>query len=71
MTYSQSGFELKNTSGRNAKLWLSKIGDIPIHYHPESPDEVDIKEVISKKGQPATGSSRSASKPTRLSCPRN
>jgi putative transposase len=49
MTYSQSGFELKNTSGRRATLWLSKIGDIKIRYHREIPDRADIKEVIIKK----------------------
>ncbi|WP_323173684.1 transposase [Natrialba sp. PRR66] len=49
MTYSQSGFELKNTSGRTALLWLSKIGDIPIRYHREIPDNADIKEVTLKK----------------------
>ncbi|MCU4718808.1 RNA-guided endonuclease InsQ/TnpB family protein [Halapricum hydrolyticum] len=49
MTYSQSGFELKNTSGRRATLWLSKIGDIKIRYHREIPDEADIKEVTVKK----------------------
>ena len=49
MTYSQSGFELKNTSGRNATLWFSKIGDIPIRYHRPIPDEADIKEVTIKK----------------------
>ena len=49
MTYSQSGFKLKNTSGRRATLWLSKIGNIPIRYHREIPDEADIKEVIIKK----------------------
>ncbi|MCG1004961.1 MULTISPECIES: RNA-guided endonuclease TnpB family protein [Halobacterium] len=49
MTYSQSGFELKNTSGRHATLWLSKIGDINIRYHREIPDEADIKEVTVKK----------------------
>jgi putative transposase len=49
MTYSQSGFELKNTSGRRATLWLSKIGDISIRYHREIPDEADIKEVAIKK----------------------
>ena len=49
MTYSQSGFELKNTSGRNATLWLSKIGDIPIRYHRELPDTAEIKEVTIKK----------------------
>ncbi|RQH00056.1 RNA-guided endonuclease InsQ/TnpB family protein [Natrarchaeobius oligotrophus] len=49
MTYSQSGFELKNTSGRRATLWLSKIGDIPIRYHRNIPNEADIKEVTVKK----------------------
>jgi len=49
MTYSQSGFELKNTSGRNATLWLSKIGDIEIRYHREIPDEASIKEVTVKQ----------------------
>ena len=49
MTYSQSGFELKNTSGRHATLWLSKIGDINIRYHREIPDTADIKEVTVKK----------------------
>jgi putative transposase len=49
MTYSQSGFELKNTSGRNATLWLSKIGNIPIRYHREIPDAAEIKEVTIKK----------------------
>ncbi|KYH25003.1 hypothetical protein HAPAU_29550 [Halalkalicoccus paucihalophilus] len=32
LTYSQTGFKLKNTSGRS-QLWLSKIGDIPIRLH--------------------------------------
>ncbi|TKX55693.1 transposase [Halorubrum sp. SP3] len=49
MTYSQSGFELKNTSGRRATLWLSKIGDIKLRYHREIPDEAAIKEVTVKK----------------------
>jgi putative transposase len=49
MTFSQSGFELKNTSDRHATLWLSKIGDIPIRYHREIPNEADIKEVTVKK----------------------
>ncbi len=49
MTYSQSGFELKNTSGRTATLWLSKIGDIPIRYHREIPSNATIKEVTLKK----------------------
>lgn len=49
MTYSQHGFELKNTSGRNATLWLSKIGDITIRYHREIPENAAIKEVTIKK----------------------
>ncbi|MFC7021154.1 MULTISPECIES: RNA-guided endonuclease InsQ/TnpB family protein [Haloarcula] len=49
MTYSQSGFELKNTSGRRATLWLSKIGEIKIRYHREIPTNVEIKEVTVKK----------------------
>jgi putative transposase len=49
ITYSQSGFELKNTSGRTATLWLSKIGDIPIRSHREIPDNATIKEVTLKK----------------------
>jgi putative transposase len=49
MTYSQSGFELKNTSGRHATLWLSKIGDIKIRYHRNTPGEADMKEVTVKK----------------------
>ena len=49
MTYSQSSFELKNTSGRTATLWLSKIGDIQIRYHRDIPDEASIKEVTIKK----------------------
>jgi len=49
VTYSQSGFELKNTSGRHATLWLSKIGDIPIRYHRSIPDNATIKEVTLKK----------------------
>ena len=49
VTYSQSGFELKNTSGRTATLWLSKVGDIPIRYHREIPDNATIKEVTLKE----------------------
>ena len=49
VTYSQSGFELKNTSGRTATLWLSKIGDIPLRYHRSIPDNATIKEVTLKK----------------------
>jgi len=42
LTYNQSGFKLKNTSGR-ATLWLSKIGDIPIHIHRDIPENAIIK----------------------------
>jgi len=49
ITYSQHGFKLKNTSGRRATLWLSKIGDIPIRYYRPLPDEADINEVKSTK----------------------
>jgi len=48
LTFSQSGFELKNTSGRRATLWLSKIGDVNIRYHRDIPDGADIKEVTVK-----------------------
>ncbi|WP_114579676.1 RNA-guided endonuclease TnpB family protein [Saliphagus sp. LR7] len=46
--YSQTGFELNNTSGRTV-LSLSKIGDIPIVYHREVPDDATIKEVVVKQ----------------------
>ncbi|WP_254533421.1 RNA-guided endonuclease InsQ/TnpB family protein [Natrinema gelatinilyticum] len=49
LTYSQSGFELKNTSGRHATVELSKVGDIRVRYHREIPDHADIKEVTIKK----------------------
>ena len=49
MTYSQSGFELKNTSGRRATVELSKVGDVQICYHREIPDQAEIKEVTIKK----------------------
>jgi putative transposase len=48
ITYSQSGFELNNTSGRPV-LTLSKIGDIPLVYHREIPDDAMIKEVVVKQ----------------------
>ncbi|WP_394740119.1 RNA-guided endonuclease InsQ/TnpB family protein [Natronococcus roseus] len=46
--YSQTGFELNNTSGRTV-LSLSKIGDIPMIYHRDVPDEATIKEVVVKQ----------------------
>ena len=47
-TYNQTGFELKNTSGRPT-LWLSKIGEIPIRIHRAIPDGSKIKQVIVKR----------------------
>jgi putative transposase len=46
--YSQTGFELNNTSGRTV-LSLSKIGDIPMVYHRDVPDNATIKEVVVKQ----------------------
>jgi len=48
LTYNQSGFELKNTSGRPV-LWLSKIGEIPIHLHRDVPENATIKQVTVKQ----------------------
>ena len=48
MIYSQSGFELKNTSGQTATLWLSKIGNIPLTYHRDIPAEANIRQVTVK-----------------------
>jgi len=47
-TYSQSGFKLKNTSGRT-RLWLSKLGEIPITFHRDLPDDAEIKTVTVKQ----------------------
>ena len=47
-TYSQSGFELKNTNGRT-KLWLSKLGEIPLTLHRDLPDDAEIKTVTVKR----------------------
>jgi len=47
-TDSQTGFELKNTSGC-AVLSLSKIGDIPMVYHCDVPDDATTKEVVVKQ----------------------
>src|SRR6056297_93976 len=47
-TYSQSGFELKNTSGRT-NLWLSKLGEIPLTFHRDLPNDADIKTVTVKQ----------------------
>jgi putative transposase len=48
LTYNQSGFKLKNTSGRPT-LWLSKIGEIPIHLHRDIPENATIKQVTVKQ----------------------
>jgi putative transposase len=48
LTYNQSGFKLKNTSGRPV-LWLSKIGEIPIHFHRDIPEKATIKQVTVKR----------------------
>ena len=48
LTYNQSGFKLKNTSGRPV-LWLSKIGEIPIHLHRDIPENATIKQVTVKR----------------------
>ena len=48
LTYNQSGFELKNTSGRPV-LRLSKIGEIPIHLHRDIPENATIKQVTVKR----------------------
>ncbi|KAB1193307.1 IS200/IS605 family element transposase accessory protein TnpB [Haloferax sp. MBLA0076] len=47
-TYSQSGFKLKNTSGRT-RLWLSKLGEISIIFHRELPEDAEIKTVTVKQ----------------------
>ena len=47
-TYSQSGFELKNTSGQT-RLWLSKIGEIPLTFHRDLPDDASVKTVTVKR----------------------
>jgi putative transposase len=48
ITYNQSGFELKNTSDQTV-LWLSQIGNIPIHFHREIPNDANIKQVTIKQ----------------------
>jgi putative transposase len=48
LTYNQTGFKLKNTSGRPT-LWLSKIGEIPIHFHRDIPENATIKQVTVKQ----------------------
>jgi putative transposase len=51
-TYSQSGFELKNTSGRTATLRLSKIGEIQIRYHRELGDVHESGALVSQSESP-------------------
>ena len=48
LTYNQSGFKLKNTSGRPV-LWLSKIGEIPIHFHRDISENATLKQVTVKQ----------------------
>jgi putative transposase len=48
LTYNQSGFKLKNTGGRPV-LWLSKIGEMPIHLHRDIPENATIKQVTVKQ----------------------
>jgi putative transposase len=48
LTYNQSGFKLKNTSGRPV-LWLSKIGELPISLHRDIPEDASIKQVTVKQ----------------------
>ena len=47
-TISDDGFELKNTSGRT-RLWLSKLGEIPLTFHRDLPDNANIKTVAVKQ----------------------
>ncbi|TKX76204.1 transposase, partial [Halorubrum sp. SD626R] len=39
---------LKNTSGRT-RLWLSKVGEIPLTLHRDLPDDAEIKTVTVKQ----------------------
>ncbi|WP_231186615.1 transposase [Haladaptatus sp. DYF46] len=48
LTYNQTGFKLKNTSGRPT-LWLSKLGEIPIHLHRDIPENATIKQITVKQ----------------------
>jgi len=48
LTYSQSGFKLKNTSSRT-RLWLSKLGDISLTFHRDLPDDIEIKTITVKQ----------------------
>lgn len=51
LTYNQSGFELKNTGDQTEAtvLQLSKIGEVPLHYHRPIPDDAQIKQVTIKR----------------------
>jgi putative transposase len=46
-TYNQSGFELRKTGKRWDRLWLSKIGAIPIRVHREI--DGNIKQIVIKR----------------------
>jgi putative transposase len=46
-TFNQSGFELRKTGKRLDRLWLSKVGDIPIRIHREI--EGNIKQIVIKR----------------------
>ncbi|TKX61670.1 transposase [Halorubrum sp. ASP1] len=46
--YNQSGFELKKTSGQD-RLYLNKIGDVPVVAHREFPDNAQVKGVVVKR----------------------
>ena len=48
-TYTQSGFKLDKKGGWTV-LHLSKIGDIPLVYHRDIPDDATLKEVHIKQG---------------------
>ncbi|QWC19441.1 RNA-guided endonuclease TnpB family protein [Halorubrum sp. 2020YC2] len=46
--YNQSGFELKKTSGQD-RLYLNKIGDVPVVAHREIPNNAEVKGVVVKR----------------------
>jgi putative transposase len=48
LTYNQTGFKFKNTSGRSV-LSLSKIGDVPIRLHRDIPEDASLKQVTVKR----------------------
>mgnify|MGYP000117774692 CR=1 FL=1 len=48
-TYSQSGFKFIETDTRRDRLRLSKIGEIPIAYHRNVPENATIKQVCIKR----------------------